>query len=176
MAGSCGKVNRQPARFIAVVNFAWRAGQGNEDPRMVSFPEALELLLEHTPLLSVERCRLEDASGRVLRANVAADRPFPAFDRVMMDGHALRLADWQAGHRSFRVTGSAPAGQPAPALTAETGTCVEVMTGAPCPAGADCIVPVEEVSSAAGCVKFSGSCRSSRGPLHPPRGQRCGGG
>ena len=123
---------------------------------MVSFPEALALLLEHTPLLAVERCRLEKASGRILRENVAADRPFPASDRVMMDGHALRLADWQAGNRSFRVTGSAPAGQPAPALTAEAATCVEVMTGAPCPIGADCIVPVEEViESAAGMVKFS---------------------
>ena len=123
---------------------------------MVSFPEALALLLEHTPLLAVERCRLGKASGRILRENVAADRPFPASDRVMMDGHALRLADWQAGHRSFRVTGSAPAGQPAPALTTEAATCVEVMTGAPCPIGADCIVPVEEViESAAGSVKFS---------------------
>ncbi len=156
MAGSGRKVNRQAARFIAGVNFAWRAGQGTQDPRMVSFPEALDLLLEHTPLLAVERCRLENASGRVLRENVAADRPFPAFDRVMMDGHALRLADWQAGHRTFRVTGSAPAGQPAPALTVAAATCVEVMTGAPCPVGADCIVPVEEViESAAGSVTFS---------------------
>jgi len=158
MAGGCGKVNRQAARFIAVANFAWRAGQGNEDPRMVSFPEALDLLLAHTPLMAVERCRLANASGRVLRENVAADRPFPAFDRVMMDGHALRFADWQGGHRSFRVTGSAPAGRPAPALTAEAATCVEVMTGAPCPVGADCIVPVEEVvESAAGSVKFAES-------------------
>ena len=123
---------------------------------MVSFPEALALLLEHTPLLAVERCRLENASGRILRESVAADRPFPASDRVMMDGHALCLADWEAGHRSFRVTGSAAAGQPAPALTAQAATCVEVMTGAPCPAGADCIVPVEEVIEiAAGMVKFS---------------------
>ncbi|MES2922557.1 MAG: molybdopterin molybdotransferase MoeA [Verrucomicrobiota bacterium] len=123
---------------------------------MVSFPEALGLLLDHTPRLAVERCRLENASGRVLRENVSADRPFPAFDRVMMDGHALRFADWQAGHRSFRVTGSAPAGCPAPALTGEAGTCVEVMTGAPCPAGADCIVPVEDaIERAAGSVKFA---------------------
>lgn len=158
MAGSCGKVNRQPARFIAVANFAWLAGWGNEDPCMISFPAALELLLEHTPLMAVERCRVEEAGGRVLRANVAADRPFPAFDRVMMDGHALRFADWQSGHRSFRVTGSAPAGRPAPALTAEAGTCVEVMTGAPCPAGADCIVPVEEViGNEGGRVKFAES-------------------
>ncbi len=122
---------------------------------MVSFPEALDLLLQHTPRMAAERCRLEDARGRVLRENVLADRPFPAFDRVMMDGYALRLADWQAGHRTFRVTGSAPAGRAAPALTDEAATCVEVMTGAPCPIGADCIVPVEEViAGESGSVKF----------------------
>ncbi len=166
MAGSCRKVNRQAARFIAVVNFAWRAGQGTGDSRMISFPEALGLLLQHTPLLAVERCRLENACGRILREKVTADRPFPPFDRVMMDGHALRLADWQAGHRSFRVTGSAPAGRPAPALTADAATCVEVMTGAPCPAGADCIVPIEEViESAAGSVKFSAAAAPLAGRL-----------
>jgi molybdopterin molybdotransferase len=97
-----------------------------------------------------------DATGRVLREKVAADRAVPAFDRVMMDGYALRFADWQAGHRSVRVSGSAPAGHAAVSLSAEIGSCVEVMTGAPCPSGADCIVPVEEVVGGdPGCVKFS---------------------
>lgn len=112
---------------------------------MVSFQEALELLLKNTPLLAAERCRLEDAAGRVLRGNVMADRAFPPFNRVMMDGYALRLSDWQAGNRSFDVAASALAGHPRTELSGEMGTCVEVMTGAECPIGADCIVPVEEV-------------------------------
>lgn len=111
---------------------------------MHSFHEALELLLENSPLMAVTQCRLEAASGRVLRENLIADRPFPASDRVMMDGYALRSEDWQAGHRCFEVTGAAAAGRPALALQQTCGTCVEVMTGAPCPLGADCIVPVEE--------------------------------
>ena len=125
---------------------------------MISFHEALDLLLKNSPLLAVEDCRLEAAAGRVLRENVTADRAFPAFDRVMMDGYALRSADWQAGRRSFVVTACAPAGRPAPALAGEIGSCVEVMTGAPCPPGADCIVPVEEViGNDVGIVKFSES-------------------
>lgn len=111
---------------------------------MVSFPEALELLLKCVPLAASERCRLENVGGRVLREAVKADRDFPAFDRVMMDGHALRFADWQAGTRSFRLTGSAPAGRAVVALDGTPGSCLEVMTGAPCPTGADCIIPVEE--------------------------------
>ena len=158
MAGGDEKVNRQGLSFLDDANFAWRTGRGNQDRHMISFHEALELLLKCSPLMEVEHRRLEEATGRVLRENVAADRAVPAFDRVMMDGYALRFADWQAGHRSFLVTDSAPAGRAAVALSEEIGTCVEVMTGAPCPIGADCIVPVEEVASRdPGGVKFAES-------------------
>ncbi len=111
---------------------------------MLSFPAALELLLKNVPAQPAERCRIELAVGRVLREEIRTDRAVPPFDRVMMDGFALRLADWQAGHRRFRVTDVAPAGHPVVTLTAEPGTCAEVMTGAPVPTGADVIVPVEE--------------------------------
>jgi molybdopterin molybdotransferase len=156
MAGEERKVNRQAMRFTGAANFSWRKGQGNEDPAMLSFPEALNLLLRNCPSMPVESCRLENAAGRVLRAPVVADRAFPAFDRVMMDGYALRFSDWSAGHRSYQVTGSAPAGSAVSALSEEIGTCLEVMTGAPCPQWADCIIPVEEVeTSDANSVKFS---------------------
>jgi len=112
---------------------------------MTSFIDALGLLLKHTPPLGVERCRIEQAAGRVLRGDIRADRAFPSFDRVMMDGYALRSTDLRTG-RDFHVTGAAPAGQPMVTLSESPFACVEVMTGAPLPAGADCIVPVEEIS------------------------------
>lgn len=112
---------------------------------MVSFEEALRLLLEKVPRLDVESCRLEEAGGRVLREKVVADRDFPAFDRVMMDGFGVRIADWQTGIREFRIMGSAPAGCPEAVLAGGPGACLEVMTGAPCPVGVDGIIPVEEV-------------------------------
>ena len=156
MAGGDGKVNRQTLRFRDVADFTWRAGYPNEDPAMLSFREALDLLLENTPLLAVERCRLEDATGRILREKVAADQAFPAFDRVMMDGYALKSADWQSGQRFYRITHSAPAGRAQAVMAEEPGSCVEIMTGAPCPVDADLIVPVEEViSNQMGVVRFS---------------------
>lgn len=112
---------------------------------MISFRDAFDLLLKNTVLLPSERCRIEQAPGRVLREAIRADREFPPFDRVMMDGFALRSADLGAS-RVFRITGSAPAGRPAVVLSEVSGTSVEVMTGAPLPIGADCIVPVEECS------------------------------
>ncbi len=112
---------------------------------MISFPGALELLIEHTQPLPTERCRIERSPGRVLRDEIRSDRPYPPFDRVMMDGHALRSADLAAGRR-FRVTGSAPAGKAAAVLSETPFSCLEVMTGAPLPMDADCIVPMEEIS------------------------------
>ena len=111
---------------------------------MLSFPAARDLLLQHTPRLASEPCRIEQAFGRVLRGAIQADRPFPSFDRVMMDGYALRSADLRM-RQPFQVTGTAPAGRPMTALASAPFTCVEVMTGAPLPTGADCIVPVEEI-------------------------------
>lgn len=172
MAGPGGKVNRGTWRFIITrVDFTWRRGKGTEYPCMVSFPEALELLLKSVPLAGIERCRVESAGGRVLRAAVAADRGFPPFDRVMMDGHALRLADWQAGRRSFYLTGAAPAGGVRVALDAAAGTCVEVMTGAPCPVGADCIIPVEEViGNGAGMITYAETAAPVAGRFIHPAG------
>ena len=116
---------------------------------MLSFREALDLLLRNTPLMPAENRRIDEAAGRVLREEIRADRAIPPFDRVMMDGYALRLADWRAGCRTYRVTGCAPAGQPMAYLSEMPDSCVEVMTGAPLPGGADCIVPVEEISRSA---------------------------
>ncbi len=109
---------------------------------MIPFREALDLLLEHAPRLDTETYRIENAGGRVLRQDIRADRAFPPFDRVMMDGYSLRAAELDVV-KKFRITGSAPAGKPRGFLSAEAGSCVEVMTGAPVPEGADCIVPVE---------------------------------
>lgn len=112
---------------------------------MIPFREALDLVLRHAPRMDAEPCRLECAEGRVLREPLRADRPFPPYDRVMMDGYALHAADLQA-NACFRIAGSAPAGKPQTTLPKEPFACLEVMTGAPLPVGADCIVPVESTT------------------------------
>jgi len=114
---------------------------------MISFQDALGRLLEAVPRLGTERLRIEHAAGRVLRQTVFSDREFPPFDRVMMDGYALRGAEWAGGKRTFKVTAQAVAGMPQVAMDDVPDTCVEVMTGAPCPAGADCIIPVEDLAA-----------------------------
>lgn len=129
---------------------------------MISYPDALRLLLEATPQMATEPCRIEQAAGRILRQEIRADRDFPAFDRVMMDGFALRCVDLLA-NRNFQVVGSAPAGSPAMVLLDQPGCCIEVMTGAPLPVGADCIVPVEEIHRSLDHIIIADSFEAIRG-------------
>lgn len=103
------------------------------------------MIIRHAPRLEAVDCRLELAHGRVLRRAIHADRDVPSFDRVMMDGYALRAADLAVG-RCLHLAGNAAAGSPQAALPDVAGDCLEVMTGAPLPIGADCIVPVEETA------------------------------
>jgi molybdopterin molybdotransferase len=112
---------------------------------MLDVAEAEALILEHPPALQVEQRPLEAASGAVLQQTVVADRDQPPFDRVTMDGIALRFADWQTGQRRFSVIGTQGAGASALRLE-QPDQCVEIMTGALLPAGADTIVPVERIT------------------------------
>jgi molybdopterin molybdotransferase len=94
-----------------------------------------------------ESLALAAASGRVLAADVRADRDQPPFPRSTRDGFAVRSADLAAtstGPVSLRVIGEVAAGATF-TRSVEPGTAVEIMTGAPVPAGADAVVMVEHV-------------------------------
>jgi molybdopterin molybdotransferase len=99
--------------------------------------------------LAVEPCPLSEAAGRVLREDVSAERDQPPFDRVAMDGIAIALDIHAAGGRSFRIAGTVAAGKPPPALPGGDA-CLEVMTGAVLPPGADTVIPVESLEVAGG--------------------------
>jgi len=111
----------------------------------ISVAEAERRLAEVAPRFGETTVSLADAHGRVLHEDIVADRPFPPYDRVTMDGVAISFAAWQAGRREFRLAGIQAAGQPALTLPA-ADACLEVMTGAVLPIGTDCVVPVERVS------------------------------
>ncbi len=112
---------------------------------MISVAEAERRVLEGVESLPEEACVLAEAHGRILRQALVADRDLPPFDRVMVDGFAVRHAAWQAGIRRFRIAGVQPAGTPPQQLQGDTD-CIEVMTGAVLPAGADAVVAYEDVS------------------------------
>jgi len=135
---------------------------------LITPAEADRLIRENTALLPAEPCPLDQAHGRVLRAPLKADRDLPPFDRVTMDGYALRAAACAPaahpadGRRAFRVAGIQAAGQP-PLVLADDGACIEIMTGAVLPAGADCVVPYEETSRDGAVVTLAADARPSPG-------------
>jgi len=106
--------------------------------------DAESLILDRIGLLPSESIALDAAAGRVLRQTVTAERDQPPFDRVTMDGIAIAYRDWDSGVRDFTAIGVQAAGAPALELT-RSGQCVEIMTGAMLPAGADTIIPVERI-------------------------------
>ncbi|RMF27564.1 MAG: molybdopterin molybdenumtransferase MoeA [Bacteroidetes bacterium] len=116
---------------------------------MISVEAALAAVLEQARGYGDETISLSQAVGRVLAEPLIADRDFPPFDRVAMDGVAFRTRDFQAGRRRFPVRGVQAAGSP-PLTLSEEGTCLEVMTGAVLPIGADCVVRYEDLEREGG--------------------------
>ena len=122
---------------------------------MLTPSEAEQIISQSIPTLPAEDCPLAQAFGRVLRGPVVADRDLPPFDRVTMDGYALRAGAARTGPVTFRVTGFQAAGMMPLAIEADDA-CVEIATGAVLPKGADCVVPYEDVRRDGNSIAVSG--------------------
>jgi len=111
--------------------------------RVLEFGEALDEVLTRARAVqvaaAVEVVELLTGAGRVLAAAVLADRDQPAFDRSTRDGYAVRAG----GPGELRVVGSVRAGERWLGKDLGEGEAIEIMTGAPLPAGADAVVMVE---------------------------------
>ena len=101
------------------------------------------------PIARTERVRLDDAAGRVASRDDAATIDVPPFARSAMDGYAVVAADTAGATRTsparLRLLDRIYTGQLSRA-TVVTGSCAEIATGAPLPAGADAVVMVEETA------------------------------
>jgi molybdopterin molybdotransferase len=107
---------------------------------------AEKLIFDTIPLFHRVDCAIAEAHGRVLRGDLRADRDLPPFDRVTMDGFAVRASALARGVARFRVEATQAAGMRPFKLGPADDACVEVMTGAVLPDGADCIVAYEETT------------------------------
>ena len=99
------------------------------------------------PIERTERVTLIESRGRVLSKAAVASADVPPFSRAAMDGYAVMAADLAgASHNipaSLTRIERVYTGQ-VPQRSVTRGTCTEVATGAPMPAGADAVVMVEE--------------------------------
>jgi molybdopterin molybdotransferase len=123
-----------------------------------------------------ETASLATASGRVLAQEIRCDRDQPPFPRATRDGFACRAEDINT-RQPLRVTGRVRAGE-APNGVLEPGEAWEIMTGAPVPDGADCVLMVEHASESSGehtgegliSIRVSGERRLLPGENIVPQG------
>lgn len=110
--------------------------------------QATEILLQNTgKIIACEEISLWDAVGRVLAEEIYAMRNQPPFSRSPLDGYAVRSEDIKGASRerpvTLRVIDEVDAGH-VTEKKVEPGMAVRIMTGAPIPEGADCIIGQED--------------------------------
>ncbi|MBY0588766.1 molybdopterin molybdotransferase MoeA [bacterium] len=114
---------------------------------MISVESAIDLIVQNAGTQPIEDISLAEAMGQTLAEPVSADIDSPPFDKSLMDGYAIRVADLANGRGSLIKAGEVYAGQPAgPSLL--PGQAIQIMTGAAIPLGADAVVMIERTQSA----------------------------
>ena len=122
-------------------------------PEFLSFAEARKRVMAAVRPLPSERVPLDDALGRALESAIRAPHALPPFANSAMDGVVVRAADLASASEARPVTleviATIAAGHPAKRAL-QSGEAMRIMTGAPLPAGADAVVPVEDGERAGG--------------------------
>ncbi len=111
---------------------------------MIRVEEAEAIIQAQVRGFGIEQVPFEQAVGRVLAEGIRADRDLPPFNRVAMDGIAIRYEAFAQGNRSFKIKATQAAGD-APVDILSGGECIEIMTGAALPATTDTVIRYEDV-------------------------------
>ncbi|WP_425656939.1 molybdopterin molybdotransferase MoeA [Tenacibaculum ascidiaceicola] len=111
---------------------------------MITVAKAKHIILENTQNFGIEEIPFLQAIGRVLKEDIVADRDFPPFNRVAMDGIAINHRFFEHGIRDFKIEGIQAAGSPQKTLD-NAANCYEVMTGAVLPNNTDTVIRYEDV-------------------------------
>ncbi|WP_298882202.1 molybdopterin molybdotransferase MoeA [uncultured Polaribacter sp.] len=117
---------------------------------MISVKEAKNIILNSTQDFGVEEIPFINSVGRILKEEIVADRDFPPFNRVSMDGIAIDFKEFSSRLRSnrqltFKIEGIQAAGSEQLSLL-NSENCIEVMTGAVLPNNADTVIRYEDVT------------------------------
>jgi len=112
---------------------------------MISVQEALQIVLNSAQNFGIEEIPFIKSVGRILKEEIIADRDFPPFNRVSMDGIAIDFQQFKNGQRTFKVEGIQAAGSEQITLQ-NTENCIEVMTGAVLPNNVNTVIRYEDVT------------------------------
>ncbi|MFN0728316.1 molybdopterin molybdotransferase MoeA [Polaribacter gochangensis] len=116
---------------------------------MISVEQALQTVLNSAQDFGVEEIPFIKSVGRILKEDIKADRDFPPFNRVSMDGIAIDFKEFSSRLRSnrhlqFTIEGIQAAGSEQITLQ-NPENCIEVMTGAVLPKNCNTVIRYEDV-------------------------------
>lgn len=121
---------------------------------MVTVREAADIIFANLHKPQKEAISIEQAVNRVLAESIFADRDFPPFDRVSMDGIAIRFSAWADGSGAFKIAFTQAAGDMQKRLDFPA-QCAEVMTGAVLPENTDTVIRYEDLQIDDGVAKIT---------------------
>ena len=119
---------------------------------LITVNKSLEIVLNNAENFGIEEVDFINSLGRILKENIFADRDFPPFDRVSMDGIAIYSEAFNNGQRTFKIEGIQAAGSPQLTLQ-NPSNCMEAMTGAVLPINTDAVIQYELLTIENGIAK-----------------------
>jgi molybdopterin molybdotransferase len=112
---------------------------------MISVVQALQTVLNSCHNFGIEEIPFLKSMGRILKEEIVADRDFPPFNRVSMDGISIDYQQFKNGRRVFKIEGIQAAGSRQITLK-DPKNCIEVMTGAILPNHTNTVIRYEDVT------------------------------
>ncbi len=111
---------------------------------MITVQEAEQIVLSQTKDYGIEYVPFQQALGRVLAEDLVCDRDMPAYDRISMDGIAVRYSAIERGITSFTIKATQAAGD-VPLNIDHDEECIEIMTGGALSPSTDTVIPYEHI-------------------------------
>lgn len=125
--------------------------------KFIALEEALEILNKNTKALKSEVVSIKDSLKRVLYGDVKSKINNPPFNKSVFDGYAFKSEDSKGTSKEnpieLKIVDEILAGM-WPDREIKSGEVIRIMTGAPIPVGADCVLKQEETERHGDLVKI----------------------
>lgn len=121
---------------------------------LITVKKALEIILKNAENFGTEEVDFLNSLGSVLKEDIIADRDFPPFNRVSMDGIAIDAEAFNKGQRAFKIEGIQAAGSEQITMQ-NSSNCIEAMTGAMLPNNTNAVIQYELLDINNGIAKVN---------------------
>ncbi|EOU1647759.1 MAG: molybdopterin molybdotransferase MoeA [Clostridium perfringens] len=132
--------------------------------KFIALEEALEILNKNTRALKSEVVSIKDSLKRVLYGDVKSKINNPPFNKSVFDGYAFKSEDSKGTSKEnpidLKIVDEIFAGM-WPEIEIKSGEAIRIMTGAPIPVGADCVLKQEETERHGDLVKIFKEMKSN---------------